>query len=383
MAYTKFAMGTAVFMGAGCRGALDAQAALLGGSTALLVTDKVLVRAGVVAKVLSSLAPRGLKVYVFDEVAPDPAVSTVDAGGAMAREKGCDLIVAVGGGSPIDAAKGISVVATNGGSCADYEGMDRYRRAPLPVIAIPTTVGTGSEVTFGAVLTNTATNYKFILYGHNLAPKVALLDPELLVGIPRSVVVPTGMDALTHGIESFLSKGATPQSRPLALEAIRIVSGNIRQAAEHPDDIAVLSNMLYGANIAGIAFACSRLGVVHAMALPLGAFFHVAHGIANAVLLPHGLEYNFGYDNAAYCRIAEAMGEDTASLTPEQGARRAVECVRDLVRLLGVPAGLSALGVGRDRIDDMARDAMKSSHVSANPRPMTQSDVAELYARAM
>lgn len=383
MAYKKFAMGTAVFMGEGCRGILEAQAALLGGSTALLVTDKGLVKAGVVAKVLSGMDPRKLKVVVFDEVTPDPSVKTVDAGGAMAREKGCDIIIAVGGGSPIDAAKGISVVASNSGSSADYEGLDKYARPPLPVIAIPTTVGTGSEVTFGAVLTNTETNCKFILYGHNLAPKVAILDPELLAGIPRSVVVPTGMDALTHGIESYLSKGATPQSRPLALEAIRIISGNIRKAAEDAANMEVLSNMLYGANIAGIAFACSRLGVVHAMALPLGAFFHVPHGVANAVLLSHGLEYNLGYDNAGYRRIAEAMGESTSGLAPEQAARRAVECVRDLTRQLGVPAGLSALGVGRDRIPDMAGDAMKSSHVAANPRPMTPQDVADLYARAL
>ncbi len=383
MAVMKFGMGTTVFMGEGCSGLLEAQATLLGGANALLVTDKELVKAGVVAKALAGINADKLKTVMFDEVMPDPSVKTVDAGAALARENGCDLIIAVGGGSPIDAAKGISVVAANGGSSADYEGMDKYKKAPLPVIAIPTTVGTGSEVTFGAVLTNTDTNYKFILYGYNLAPKVALLDPTLLKGIPRSVVVPTGMDALTHGIESYLSQGATPQSKPLALEAIRTITANIRKAADNPGDLEAISNMLYAANTAGVAFACSRLGVVHAMALPLGAFFHVPHGIANAVLLPHGLEYNFGHDDDGFCRIAEAMGENISGLTPKEGARRAVERVRDLVVQLELPAGLSALGVTPDRIDEMARDTMKSSHVPVNPRPMNERDVAELYRSAL
>jgi len=244
-----------------------------------------LVAAGIVEKVLEQIDRTRFTVTVFDEVEPDPSVKVVNKGASLATDTGADLILAVGGGSPIDAGKGIAVVATNGGSSADYEGLDKYSAAPLPLFAIPTTCGTGAEVTFGAVLTNTETDYKFILYGYNAAPQAAFLDPTLLVGMPKQIMAPTAMDALTHAVESYLSKGATPQSRPMALEAIRIIGRNLVRAYQDTSDLEAMSNMLYASNIAGIAFACSRLGIVHAMALPLGAFFHVPHGVANAILL--------------------------------------------------------------------------------------------------
>ncbi|TVQ17850.1 MAG: iron-containing alcohol dehydrogenase [Spirochaetaceae bacterium] len=292
-------------------------------------------------------------------------------------------MIAIGGGSSIDAGKAIAVVATNGGSGADYEGLDQYTKAPLPLFAIPTTCGTGSEVTFGAVLTNTDTNYKFILYGYNCAPKVAFLDPTLLLGMPAKVMVPTGMDALTHAVESYISKGATPQSRPLALEAIRLISRSFAAAAADTHDVEAMTNMLYAANIAGIAFASSRLGIVHAMALPLGAFFHVPHGIANSILLPHGLAYNLGHDDEGYCHIADAFGTDRRDLSLKEGAGKAVEAVRRMSTAVGAPNKLSDVGVTADRIPEMARDAMKSSHVAANPRPMSEAEVAEVYRQAM
>lgn len=382
MAIKKFAMSTSVLMGENACEQIETQLSVFGAKKIMLATDAGIVKAGIVGRVLDNIKDKDT-VVVFDEVQPDPTVKVVDRGGAIARSEKCDLIIAVGGGSSIDAAKGISVVATNPGSSADYEGLDKYTAAPLPIIAIPTTLGTGSEVTFGAVLTNSDTNYKFILYGYNLAPKVALLDPLLLKGIPKSIVIPTGMDALTHAIESYISKGATPQSRPLALEAIRIISRNIEKAASDPDDIEAISNMLYAANIAGIAFACSRLGIVHAMALPLGAFFHIPHGLANTILLPHGLEYNLGYDNKKYCDMAVAMGEDVSRMSEEEAAGKAVDCLKKLGARLGAPSSLSEMGVKEDTISAMARDTMKSSHIPVNPRPIKEEEVAELYRKAM
>jgi len=383
MAFKKFAMATNVLMGENVCEQIPAQARLFGAENILVVTDKGLVDAGIVDRVLAHIDPAGCNITVYDEVLPDPSVKVVDRGGELARQRQCHLVLAIGGGSPIDAGKGIAVVATNGRSSADYEGMDQYAEEPLPLFAVPTTCGTGSEVTFGAVLTNTDTDYKFILYGHNCAPRVAFLDPTLLLGIPSKVMVPTGMDALTHAVESYISQGATPQSRPLALQALRMIRNSFTKAARNTHDLDAISEMLYAANIAGIAFACSRLGIVHAMALPLGAFFHVPHGIANSILLPHGLQFNLGHDDKGYCAMAQAMGIEVKGLAEADGASLFVDAIRQLAQDVGAPGKLSEVGVSTDKIPAMARDAMKSSHIPANPRTITEEDIAALYHQAM
>lgn len=383
MANLKFAMRTKVLMGKDVCNQIMVEATLIGAKRALLVTDEGLEKAGIIDRVLRHIDKEKLKVIVFNEVKPDPSVKVIDKGSKFAKDNNCDLVIAIGGGSPIDAAKGISVVTTNGGSCADYEGLNQYNNAPLPMFAIPTTVGTGSEVTFGAVLTNTDTNYKFILYGDNLAPDIAFLDPTLVIGIPKHILLPTAMDALTHAMESYISKGSTIQSRAMALEAIRIIKGNIKLALEDSNNIKVMSNMLYAANIAGIAFATSRLGVVHAMALPLGAFFHVPHGIANTILLPYGLEYNLGYADKHYCDMAIAMGEDLKELSDKEGACKLTKAVKRLIKDIGAPTKLSEVGVKEDKINDMARDTMKSSHIPVNPRTILQEDIVKIYIEAL
>ena len=381
MVFKKFAMSTNVLMGEGVCQQIQTQADVRGASKIMLVTDAGLVKAGVVDKVLAHIDKSKYEVTIFDEVKPDPSVKVVDKGAVIASQKGIDLIIAVGGGSPIDAGKGISVVATNGGSSADYEGLDKYTKPPLPLFAIPTTCGTGSEVTFGAVLTNT--DYKFILYGYNCAPQVAFLDPALLLGMPAKIMIPPAMDALTHAVESYISKGATPQSRAMALEAIKIIGENFKTAAADTTNLEAMSNMLYAANIAGIAFGCSRLGIVHAMALPLGAFFHVPHGIANSILLPHGLDYNLGFDDRGYCEMALAMGADLSGLSERQGAEKFIELVRTLACDVGAPDKLSEVSVTADKIPNMAEDTMKSSHIPFNPRTVTKEQVEQLYNKAM
>lgn len=383
MAFKKFAVNTHILIGDDVCAQIGEQASLRGATHILLVSDEGVAQAGIVDRVCKHIDTSVFKVTLYTEVQPDPTVKTIDKGAVLARESGCDLVVAVGGGSSIDAGKGISVVAPNGGSSADYEGLDKYKKPPIPLFSIPTTCGTGSEVTFGAVLTNSDTNYKFILYGYNCAPQVAFLDPLLLLGIPRSVLVPSGMDALTHAIESCLSKGATPQSKPLALEAIRLITRSFQNAFADNHNKEAITDMLYAANIAGMAFATSRLGIVHAMALPLGAFFHVPHGIANTILLPHGLEYNFGYDNAAYCEIAAALGEDVGSCSEEEGARKVIVRVKTLQKQVDAPHSLSAVGVKEDKIALMARDTMKSSHIPANPREILENEVAQIYRAAL
>ena len=269
------------------------------------------------------------------------------------------------------------------GSICEFEGVDKFKNAPVPMFAVPTTAGTGSEVTFGAVLTDTSRNYKFLVYGSRLAPRVAFLDPIMVVSAPPSVMVCTGMDALTHAIESYISLRATPQTEALAIHAIRLISANLRQAVANSQNLKAVGNMLLAANLAGIAFGNSRLGIVHAMALPLGAFFHIPHGIANTILLPHGLEFNLIAAPQKYVEIATAMGEPLVGLSRMEAANKSIEAVRKLADDIGAPDSLKSVGVSEDKIPQMAEDAMKSSHIPANPRKITKEDVRQLYREAL
>ena len=370
-------------MGEGITSEIGDEARTFGASRILVVTDKHIRQAGILARVTDSLKHAGLAVSVFDEVTPDPTVTLVQRGAGVFKEMGCDLIISVGGGSSIDAGKGISIMATNAGSICELEGVDKFKNDPVPMFAVPTTAGTGSEVTFGAVLTDTSRNYKFLVYGSRLAPKVAFLDPVMVVTAPPSVMIPTGMDALTHAIESYISLWATPQTEALAIHAIRLIAAHLRQAVANSQNLNAVGNMLLAANLAGIAFGNSRLGIVHAMALPLGAFFHIPHGIANTILLPHGLDFNLIAAPRKYTEIAGAMGEPLAGLSLIEAANKTIEAVEKLAADIGAPNSLKSLGVSEDKIPQMVEDAMKSGHIPANPRRITEEDIRQLYERAL
>ena len=379
----QFCAPTKVIGGADIATEIGAEAEAFGVRKVLVVTDTGVLGAGLVEPVVSSLNKAGIKATVFDEVKPDPTMAVVARGAELARREGCKLLVAVGGGSSIDAAKGISIVTTNGGSVCDYEGANKYSEPPLPIIAIPTTAGTGSEVTFGAVLTDEERNYKFIVYGTSLVPRVALLDPAMVATAPPSVKIPTGMDALTHAIESYTSLGATPQTEALAIHAVRMISENLRDAVADSDDLEAIGNMLVASNVAGLAFATSRLGIAHAMALPLGAFFHVPHGVACTILLPHAIAFNAEAALSKYGEVTRAMGESTRGLSRKEAAELAVEAVQRLASDIGAPSRLGEVGVKEDVIPQMAQDTMKSSHIPVNPREITVDAVEELYRTAM
>ncbi len=378
-----FHMPTRIVMGEGVVNDIGSEAKMIGAKLVLLVTDEGIRKAGILEGVILSLEDAGIQVDIFHEVMPDPTVKLVEKGAAIARQKKHDLIIAVGGGSSIDAAKGMSVMATNEGSVCDFEGLDKFTNQPLPIFAVPTTAGTGSEVTFGAVLTDTDRDYKFLVYGSRIVPRVAFLDPVMVSTVPPGVMIPTGMDALTHAIESYLSLRATLQTEALAIGAIKLISSNLRQAVANSENLEASGNMLMAANLAGIAFGNSRLGIVHAMALPLGAFFHIPHGIANTVLLPHGLDFNLMATPRKYVDIANAMGEMTFGRSLMDAAERAIELVKKLASDIGAPRSLESLGVESGMIPQMAADAMKSSHIPVNPRKISQADVEELYRKAM
>lgn len=379
----QFFAPTKVIGGVGVATEVGTEAEGFGARRALVVTDAGVAGAGLVGPVVRSLNEVGIEATVFDDVKPDPTVAIVTRGSETARREGCRLVVAVGGGSSIDAAKGIAIMSTNGGSICDYEGANKFAEPPLPVIAIPTTAGTGSEVTFGAVLTDEERSYKFIVYGTSAVPRVALLDPTMAATAPRAVKISTGMDALTHAIESYTSLGSTPQTEALAIYAVRMVSENLREAVADDQNLEAIGNMLVASNVAGIAFATSRLGIVHAMALPLGAFFHVPHGVACTILLPSGLAFNTEASLSKYGDVARAMGEKTEGLSRREAAQLAVEAVQRLAGDIGAPSRLGDLGVKEEMISQMAKDAMKSSHIPVNPRKITVDAVESLYRKAM
>ena len=378
----SFHMPTKILMGEGVTSEIGPEARIIGAASTLLVTDEGIRKAGILENVISSLENAGIQVSVFSEVMPDPTVKLAERGAAVIRQEKYDLLVAVGGGSSIDAAKGMAVMATNDGSVCDFEGVDKFTNQPLPIFAVPTTAGTGSEVTFGAVLTDADRDYKFLIYGSRIVPQIAFLDPIMVSTVPPSVMIPTGMDALTHAIESYISLRATPQTEALAIGAIKTISANLRQAVGNSGNSEAAGNMLMAANLAGMAFGNSRLGIVHAMALPLGAFFHIPHGIANTVLLPHGLEFNSIAAPQKYAHIADAMGETISGLSLMDAAEKAIESVKRLAGDIGAPRNLESLGVKSDMIPRMAADTMKSGHIPANPRKISQADAEKLYKKA-
>jgi len=375
-----FQLYTKVIKGVGAIKSIGEEAKGLKGERALIVTGPKILKTGLIDEVRNSLSDAGVSCEIFSEVEPNPSVRTVERGKEILLSDGFDLIIAVGGGSNIDAAKAMAVMAVNPGSICDYEGADKFQNPPLPIIAVPTTAGTGSEVTFASVVTDTERNYKFVVWSRLLAPKVAILDPLTLSTAPRSVVIAAGMDALTHAIESYVSKLANPYTENFALTAIEIISKNLPPAVADPANPVAAENMLTASNMAGIAFTNTRLGIVHAMALPPSALYDVPHGIANTILLPHGIEFNRIGNPTKYAHIAYAMGE--SAQTVREASLLAAEAVRKLAMDIGAPLSLSSVGVESDSIPKMAEDAMKSGHLAVNPRKVTFEDMIRIYQAA-
>jgi alcohol dehydrogenase len=342
----------------------------------LFITDAGLVRCGVAARVLDVLAEVGVEGVVFDEVEPNPSIETVERAHIRYREAACAGIVVVGGGSPIDVAKGVGVLATNPGPLSSYVGKGKVSTSLPPLLAVPTTVGTGSEVTIYAVITDRAQRKKVVIGSPLLVPGYAFLDPELVLTLPANLVAATGMDALTHAIESVISTFATPFSDAMALEAIRFIVTHLPSAVRAPG-IDSLGTMLYASTMAGMAFSCARTGLVHGMAHPLSCYHDVPHGLANALLLPYVLAFNLSSCEDRLARVAVAMGEADV-------AQAAVDAVRRLNAQVGIPAGLGELGVTETFIQQMARDAYESGNAQVvNPRKPSYPEVIELYQQAL
>ena len=333
----------------------------------LLVTDAGLVKAGIAGRVLDLLA--GREIDVFSDVEPDPSIETVVVCAERVRGAQCDLIIGLGGGSALDTAKCASVMAGNPGRVEDYLGIDKVGQPGVPKILIPTTSGTGSEVTNVAVLSLKSQNTKKGIVSRHLLADTALLDPELTLGLPPAVTAATGMDALTHAIEAYVSRFAQPITDDFALKAIKKIGENLRTAVFNGQNIEAREAMLSASLYAGYAFGSAATGMVHGLAMPLGGQFNIAHGIANAVLLPHVMRWNLVAALSRYRDIAIALGEKVDNLSLREAAERSIHAVEALSHDIGIPRHLDDLSVPRSAMDALAKDGMTNfRQTRPNPR---------------
>ena len=355
----------------------------LGGSKVFLVIDPGLQQAGIIEKVTSSLDENSTPYILYDNVQPEPGLQLADTGAALAKKENVDCVVGVGGGSALDIAKAISILLTNGGKAEDYLGLGKIKRAGVPKIMIPTTAGTGAEVTFTAVFINEKTQSKGGMNGDPLYPDAAILDPALTTSLPPAVTAATGIDAFTHALEAYVSTQAHAISDMYALEAIDLISRNLGIAYANGDNLAARSAMLIGSLLGGKALATAGVGLVHAMAYPLGGMFSTAHGLANAVLLPYVVDYNIIGSPEKYAAVAELMGFDTEGLPLREAAQMAVEAIYQLNTDVGIPGSLADLDIPADKIPAMAEIALTVTRpVENNPRKPSLADVISVYEKA-
>lgn len=355
----------------------------LGFKHALIVTDKPLVKIGLVGEVAEKLGQNGITSTIYDGVQPNPTVTNVEAGLALLKANKCDFVISLGGGSPHDCAKGIALVATNGGSIKDYEGLDQSAKPQLPLVAINTTAGTASEMTRFCIITDEARHIKMAIVDKHTTPLLSVNDPELMLKKPASLTAATGMDALTHAVEAYVSIAANPITDACAIKAMELIQANLVNAVENGQDINAREQMAYAQFLAGMAFNNASLGYVHAMAHQLGGFYDLPHGVCNALLLPHVQEYNAQVVPARLKDIAKAMGVDVSGMTDEQGASAAIAAIKKLSVAVKIPENLTLLGVKAEDIPTLADNALKDACGFTNPKQATHAEICQIFTNAL
>ena len=379
-----FFIPTVTLMGVGAHKELGKQVVVLGGKKPFLCTDKGITRCGLTDQLVELIRKdAGVDPVVFDDAVPNPTDVCVHAGLEIFKKKGCDLIVTVGGGSSHDCGKGIGLVATNGGNIRDYEGIDKSAKPMPPFIAVNTTAGTGSEMTRFCVVTDTSRKVKMAIGDWHVTPNVAINDPLLMVGMPPALTAATGMDALTHAVEAYVSVIPTPVTDACALKAIELVARSLRAAVANGSDIEARDKMAYAEYLGGMAFNNAGVGSVHAMAHQLGGFYNLPHGVCNAILLPHVEKYNLIARLERFKNIAVAMGENVEGLSERAAAEKALDAIRTLSADVGIPSGLAQLGVKEADLPIMAENALKDVCTLFNPRVTSLKDVIEMYKWAL
>ncbi|MDM0492027.1 L-threonine dehydrogenase [Clostridium perfringens] len=379
----KFFMPAISLMGADCLKDAGDQVGELGFKKALIVTDKVLGQIGIVKKVTDVLDNKNIEYAIYDETKPNPTVKNVNDGLALLKEKECDFVISLGGGSAHDCAKGIALLATNGGEIKDYEGVDKSKKPQLPMVGINTTAGTGSEMTLFAIITDEERHIKMALVDKHLTPIIAVNDPMLMLAMPKSLTAATGMDALTHAVEAYVSTAATPITDACAEKAIELISNYLVNAVENGEDVEARDMMAYAEYLAGMAFNNASLGYVHAMAHQLGGFYNLPHGVCNAILLPHVQEYNKATSASRLAKIAKIMGGNIEGLTDEQGADLCIDMIKSLSQTIGIPEGLEVLGVKESDFETLATNALNDACSLTNPRKGNLEEVIAIFKEAM
>lgn len=347
-----------------------------------LISDEGLAKLGVVKKVQDIVEADGLKCTTYLGVVPNPTVDVVNESTKCYKESGATSIIALGGGSSMDVAKTTGVLATYGGKITDYEGLYKVPGPIVPIIAIPTTAGTGSEVTASAVVTDEERNYKMSVISYEMLPKYAVLDPQLIMTAPASIAASCGVDALIHALEAYVSNFASPFTDAMAEKAMELIGANIRRFVANRQDEEAACAMMTGSTFAGMAFAWAKLGNVHAMSHPVSAYFHVPHGVANAVLLPTVIEYNALSDHGRYEKIYNFIREKKEP-AKDFKPQMLIDEIKKLNADLGIPQSLSEVGVTEDKIEAMAKDAVVHPNVLANPRQTNLKEMIELYKKAL
>lgn len=381
----RFILNEVSYFGPGARKMLPEAVKQIGKQKALVVTDPGLIKFGVAKMVTDVLDEAGIRYEIFSDVKPNPTVSNVRNGIEAFKAAEADFIVAIGGGSSIDTAKGISIVINNPefADIVSLEGCAPTTHKGVPIIALPTTAGTAAETTINYVIIDEEKQKKMVCVDPNDIPAVAIIDAELMYSLPKSLTAATGMDALTHAIEGYITKGAWEMSDMFEIEAVRMISKYLPVAVEEPSNADARNGMAVAQYIAGMAFSNVGLGLVHGMAHPLGSLFDIPHGVANALLLPTIMRFNMGKCLDKYPAIARAMGVDTTGMTAEEASVAACDAVQALAVKVGIPQHLSELGITENDIARLAEQALSDVCTPGNPREVTLNDIEDLYKKVL
>jgi alcohol dehydrogenase class IV len=351
----------------------------------LLVTGKKVIEMNYMKEIINSIKNMNINIEIFNEIPKEPEMNFVYNGLKIYEENDCELILAIGGGSIIDTAKGIALLATNDGSLRNYEGLEKIPKPQAPLIAVPTTAGTGSEVTKFTVITDTERKRKMLIGSVNIIPKIAIVDPLLTISMSQDITMSTGMDALTHAIEAYISIKAQPITDLLAIEAIKLISKYLRRAWANGEDIEARDKVMLGSLLAGLAFSNSSVALVHGMARPLGAYFNIPHGLSNAILLPHVMEFTYISNPEKFMNIALFMNEKIERLSLIEAAKLSVEAVKKICKDIKVPS-LKDIGIKEEELNKfaqkMAEEAIASGSPANNPRKASIEEIIEIYKKA-
>ena len=379
----SFFMPVVSLFGANVLSELPARVTSLGGGKPLIVTDKGMTQLGYTKQVTDLLDSAGIQYAVFDDTVPNPTDKNVEQGAKSYQDNQCTMLISLGGGSAHDCCKGVGLLVSNGGVIADYEGVDMSKKSLPPYIAINTTAGTASELTRFTIITNTSNHVKMAIVDWRVTPDLAINDPLLMMEMPASLTAATGMDALTHAVEAYVSTDANPVTDACALQAIRLIARYLRVAVARGDDLEARDRMAYAQYLAGMAFNNAGLGHVHAMSHQLGGMYNLPHGVCNALLLPHVCEANLMAAQERYADIAEALGENVYGLAVREAAQMAVVAIRCLSADVGIPSNLTELGVQDKDIETMVKHAQQDVCAATTPRRLNDKEVAAIFRAAM